>query len=42
MEIQVRGKETVHTGKVWLGIYDRYLSADGGYEILLNGGIFRK
>lgn len=42
MEIQIRGKETVHTGKVWLGIYDRYLSADGRYEILLNGGIFRK
>lgn len=42
MEIRIRDNETVHTGKVWLGIYDRYLSADGGYEILLNSGTFRK
>lgn len=42
MEIRVNNKETVHTGKIWLGIYDRYLSADGGYEVLLNSKTFRK
>lgn len=42
MEIQIDGGETLHTGKVWLGIYDRFLSADGGYEVLLNSGLFRK
>lgn len=42
MEIRVNNKETVHTGKTWLGIYDRYLSADGGYEVLLNSETFRK
>ena len=42
MEIQVNGSETVHTGNTWLGICDRFLSADNGYEVLLNSGIFRK
>ena len=40
MEIRVHGGETVHTGTVWLGIYDRYLSSDGGYEVLLNSKVF--
>lgn len=42
MEIRVNAQETVHTGKIWLGIYDRYLSADGGYEVLLNSEVFKK
>lgn len=42
LEIQTDRGETLHTGKVWLGIYDRFLSADGGYEVLLNSGLFRK
>lgn len=42
MEIQIDGGETLHTGKVWLGISDHFLSADGGYEVLLNGRLFRK
>ncbi len=42
MEIQMNDKETVHTGKTWLGLYDRYLSADGGYELLLNSRVFGK
>lgn len=42
MEIQVNGSETVHTGNTWLGICDRFLSTDNGYEVLLNSGIFRK
>lgn len=42
MEIRIRDREAVHTGETWLGLYDRYLSADGGYEILLNSKTFRK
>lgn len=42
LEIRIRDKETVHTGKVWLGIYNRYLSSDGGYEMLLHSRIFGK
>lgn len=42
LEIRIRDRETVHTGMVWLGIYDRYLSSDGGYEVLLNSQVFRK
>ena len=42
LEIRIRDKETVHTGKVWLGIYNRYLSSDGGYEMLLHSKIFGK
>lgn len=42
MEIQIDDGETLHTGKVWLGIYDRFLSADGGYEVLLSSALFRK
>lgn len=42
MEIRIHGKKSVHTGKVWLGICDRFLSAEGGYEVLLNSGIFKK
>lgn len=40
MEIRINDKETVHTGGAWLGLYDRYLSADGGYDVLLNSEIF--
>lgn len=42
MEIQIDDKNTVHTGRIWLGICDRFLSADGRYEVLLNSGLFRK
>lgn len=42
MEIQTDGGEQIHTGKTWLGICDQFLSADSGYEMLLNSGLFRK
>lgn len=42
LEIKVNDGETICTGKTWLGIYDSFLSADGGYEMLLNSRIFRK
>lgn len=42
MEIQINDKETLHTGKLWLGLCDRFLSADSEYEVLLNSRLFRK
>lgn len=40
MEIQVSGKKTMHTGKIWLGICDGFLSSDKEYEVLLHSKIF--
>lgn len=40
--IQINDRKTIHTGKTWLGLHDRFLSADGEYEVLLNSRIFRK
>lgn len=42
MEIKINDKETIQTGKVWLGISDQFLSSDSGYEVLLNSRLFTK
>lgn len=42
MEIRIGDSETVHTGKVWLGLCDHFLSSDSEYEVLLNSRLFRK
>ncbi len=42
MEIHMDDGNTVHTGKTWLGICDRFLSSDSEYEVLLNSRIFGK
>lgn len=40
MEIRVNGEKTIHTGKIWLGICDGFLSSDKEYEVLLHSKIF--
>lgn len=40
MEIRVSGKKSIHTGKIWLGICDGFLSSDKEYEVLLHSKIF--